>query len=140
MPGSAKTYELDANVILRFVLHDHEELWAKATAIMEAASNGLVMLHCDPVIVSEVIFVLASRYKISRARIVQTLERILKPESVVMPNKQRYLRALRIYAETNAHFGDACACAAAIEDCKGRLFSFDRSLSKVEGITRRETV
>jgi len=52
----------------------------------------------------------------------------------------RYLRALRLFAHTVKHFGDALACAAVLEDCEGRLYSFDRKLSAVEGIERRETV
>jgi len=136
--GSVKSCALDANVILRFILRDHKELSAKAREIMQAASDGRIAAHCDPVIVAEVVYVLSSQYGASRAQIAEALERILKPESTVMPGKERYLRALRIYAETTAHFGDACACAAAIEDCEGRLLSFDRELSKIEGIGRSE--
>jgi hypothetical protein len=33
-------------------------------------------------------------------------------------------------------FGDACACAAALQRCEGRLVSFDRKLSGVDGISR----
>lgn len=139
MRASVESYALDANIILRFILHDHEEFWAKAREIMQAASEGLIVVRCDPVIVSEVVFVLSSNYRTPRKRIAASLELVLKPESTVLPNKQRYLHALRIYAETNAHFGDACACAAALEDCEGQLFSFDRELSKIEGIHRSET-
>ena len=138
MPENARPYALDANVILRFILRDHEELSTKAQEIMQAASDGQIVVHCDPVIIAEVVYVLSSRYGAPRERIVESLASVLKPESTVMPNKQRYLRALRIFAETNAHFGDACACAAALEDCEGRLFSFDRELSEVEGIGRSE--
>ena len=136
--GNVKSCALDANVILRFILLDHEELSTKAREIMRAASDGRIVVHCDPVIVSEVVYVLSSRYGVSRARIAEAVERVLRPESTVMPNKERYLRALRIYAETTAHFGDACACAAAIQECEGRLLSFDRELSKIEGISRSE--
>ena len=138
MPGDVKSFQLDANIILRFFLHDYEELWASADEIMRAASDGRIAIHLDPVIVSEVVYVLSSNYHMPRNEIVRLLETILTPQDTALPNKQRYLRALRIYAETNAHFGDACACAAALEDCEGRLFSFDRTLSKIEGIHRSE--
>lgn len=138
MRASVESYALDANVILRFILHDHEEMWAKAREIMLAASEGQIVVHCDPVIVAEVVLVLSSNYRTPRKRIAESLELILKPQSTILPNKRRYLHALRIYAETNAHFGDACACAAALEDCEGRLFSFDRELSNIEDISRSE--
>jgi predicted nucleic-acid-binding protein len=138
MRGNAKPYALDANVILRFILRDHGELSSKAREIMQAASDGRIAVHCDPVIVAEVVYVLASNYGASRVRIAEALESVLKPDSTVMQDKERYLRALRIYAETNAHFGDACACATALDDCEGRLLSFDRALSKIAGIARSE--
>jgi predicted nucleic-acid-binding protein len=66
------------------------------------------------------------------------LEPIIKAEGFIVPNKDRYIRALKLYSESVSHFGDACACAAALEDCDGRLLSFDRKLSGVDGIRRTE--
>ena len=43
-----------------------------------------------------------------------------------------------MYSESMRDFGDACACAAAMEKCEGRLLSLDRDLSKVPDIQRTE--
>jgi predicted nucleic acid-binding protein len=138
MSRSAEPYALDTNVIIRFVLNDHVELSAKSREIMQAAKDGSIALYLDPIILAEAVYVLGSHYGAPRNRIVESLEAIVKPESTLMPDKQRYLRALDVFAKTNAHFGDACACAAALECCEGRLFSFDRKLSKIDGISRSE--
>ena len=139
MRTDAEAFSVDANVILRFLLRDHDELSPKARATIEAAAGGHIAIVLDPVLLAEVVWVLTSYYELSRAEIAAGLEPILKMDGVAMENKERYMRALEIYGSTQAHFGDACACAAALEDCNGRLISFDRKLSEVEGISRTES-
>lgn len=140
MRTSGKLFAIDTNVILRFLVRDDEQLFVKANAIMQAARDGRITLSCDPIILAEVVWVLDSHYKRSRAEVIEALQAILISDGVVMPEKPRYIRALEIYAGTNAHFADACACATALEDCDGRLLSFDRKLSAVEDINRAESL
>jgi predicted nucleic-acid-binding protein len=83
---------------------------------------------------------LLSVYKVSRERIAQDLESLLAADGLVMQDKARYAQALRLFAGPIPHFGDACACAAALEDCDGNLLSFDRKLSRIDGVTRLESV
>ena len=138
MQTSDRAFSLDANVILRFLTRDSDTLYPKAEAIMRGITEGRLTVVCDPVILAETVWVLESFYKRSREDIAVALAAIVKSDGVLMPNKSRYILALDIFGKTNAHFGDACACAAALQDCEGRLFSFDRELSKIEGISRSE--
>ena len=137
---SAKAYSMDTNVIVRFLTKDDVILHGKAEEIMRAITQGRVRIACDPVILAEVVWVLSSYYRLPKADISKALLAIVKPDNILIPNKSRYIRALEIFGKGQAHFGDACACAAAIEDCEGRLFSFDRELSKVAGIHRSENI
>lgn len=130
---------VDANVILRFLVHDDDELYAKAAAVFKAMGDGRIKLLCDPVLLAEVIWVSASFYKIPRVVIAEGLLSLLRAGGFVVPNKEHYIEALRLYADQVPHFGDACACAAAIEKCDGKLLSFDRRLSAVEGVSRFES-
>ena len=133
-----KTYSLDTNIIIRFLTRDDEALCLKAEDIMRGINEGSITAVCDPVILAEAVWVLSSFYRQSKADISKALAAIVKLDSVLVPNKSRYILALDIFGNTNAHFGDACACAAALECCEGRLFSFDRKLSKIDGISRSE--
>jgi predicted nucleic acid-binding protein len=130
---------VDANVILRYLLRDDPKQAAKARAIWQSVEEGQTVVVCDPVTLAEVVFVMSSVYKLANQEIAEALLGLLHPDAVVLPQKSRYLRALQLFAGPVAHFGDACACAAALEDCEGRLYSFDRKLSSVPGIERRES-
>lgn len=140
MRSNADAYSIDANVILRYLRKDHPELSPRAFEILSAVEDGEATVICDPVNLGEVIWVLRSRYGLSNEEIVEGLEPIFEMDGFVMPNKERYHLALRFFATEIRHFGDACACAAAIQDCDGRLYSFDKKLSRVPGITRSERV
>jgi predicted nucleic acid-binding protein len=129
---------VDANVILRFLLRDHEALSEKARGIWEAIGEGRVTAVLDPVTLSEAVFVMRSVYRLAHSGIAASLAALLQPDAVVLPDKPRYLLALQLFAGPVPHFGDACACAAALEKCEGRILSFDRELDSVPGITRAE--
>lgn len=140
MKISDKTYAIDTNVILRYLLQDNDDLAPAANAIMEAVDDGKLSVSCDPVVLAEVVFVLGSFYKLSAEEIRVALSPIVKSDGVLIPNKDRYIRALELYVTAGIHYGDACACAAAMDECDGRLLSFDRKLSKVEGVRRLESM
>jgi predicted nucleic acid-binding protein len=133
-------WTLDANIILRYLFADNKELTAQAEAVLQAVADGEVTAECDPVTLAEVVFVLSSKYKMPNTEIAEGLLALLTREGIQMTNKQRYLHALDLFAASVRHFGDACACATALEQSEGRLFSFDRKLSSVPGITRSQTL
>lgn len=140
MKALTRVYTVDANVILRYLLRDDEALWQKAYATIRAVNDGSVRLVCDPVTLAEIVFVLGSIYRLARQRIYQLLGPLVKAEGFLIPNKDLYISALELYGNTVSHFGDACACAMALDTSDGRLLSFDKKLSRVDGISRVEEV
>ncbi len=140
MRPDTEVYSIDANVILRYVMQDDPVQFAKAYEILKGVQSGRTVVVCDPVNLAEVVWVLTSFYKLPRERILEGLSAIINPDGFLVPDKERYLLALQLYTDGVKSFGDACACAAAIQDCDGRLYSFDKKLSRVPGITRSERV
>lgn len=133
-------YAIDANVILRYTLRDEPRLFAKAEAVILAMEAGEITLECDPVTLSEVVFVLSSVYGTPRQHIADALLPLVKSDGFRVTDKDRYILALEWFGQGALHFGDACACATAELKCQGRLVSFDRALSRVPGIERVEAV
>ena len=133
-------FAIDANVILRHLLQDDQELSPKAKAIFDAMEGGRLTVLCEPVTLAEVVWVLKSFYKLTPQEISTELTQLAMNTGFIIPSKPQYLLALQLYGGPIPHFGDACACAAAIDKCEGRLFSFDRGIPKVAGIARMEEV
>lgn len=138
MSESAPLYAIDSNVILRYIAKDNPQLLNKARAILWPLDTGEGRVLCDPVILSEVVFVLGKIYGFSPARISAGLLPLVRLPGFVMPHKERYIQALELFASSVPHFGDACLCAAALEQTEGRLYSFDHKVAHVEGVMRLE--
>lgn len=137
---TTETYTIDANVILRYVTRDHEDHFRKAAAILEAVQDNKIEVYCEPVTLAEVVWVLARIYGLAREQIHAGLSPIVANRAFRMPDKARYIRALELYATAVPHFGDACACAAAVDTSEGKLLSFDKDLSRVADIVRLESI
>lgn len=135
----SKLHAIDANVLIRYLTRDDEDLWKKADAIIAAMDDGLVELLCNPVTLAEVVFVLGSKtFGLSREEVYRLLDPLVRSRGFRIPNKHLYMRALELYGTSVPHFGDACACALALTECEGRLISFDRKLSGIAGVERVE--
>jgi predicted nucleic acid-binding protein len=131
---------LDANVILRHIMEDDPELAQRAHRLVQAIDDGRVIGHLDPVVLSEVVYVLKSFYRMPLERITEILLPLVQHANILVSDKARYIDALTLFASGVPHFGDACACAMALRQCGGRLLSFDRKLGRVPGVKRSETV
>lgn len=131
-------YSLDANIVLRYLLKDDEELFAKAQLLFDAIDQGELRAQLDPVNLAEIVWVMQSFYNVPPAEIAPVLEILLRSSNIDIANKEQYLTALHLYASGLHNFGDACACAAAMDCCDGRLLSFDQKLDRVPGIQRSE--
>ena len=129
---------VDAKVLLRYLVGDVERQAAQATVLLHAVEREEVAVVCDPVTLAEVVWVLSSFYQLPHQAISEALLPVIQAPGFLISDKSRYVRALHLFATSVRHFGDACACAAALDDCGGQLYSFDRKLSKVAGINRAE--
>lgn len=138
MKTSDRLFAIDSNVILRYLLGNHQELSPKAKTILEAMDDGHISILCDPVTLAEVVWVLKYHYGMDPEAICVKVKPLVEARGFHMPDKSVYVRALELYGGSVPHFGDACACASALANCDGKVFSFDKDLSKAEGATRLE--
>lgn len=121
---------LDTNVILRFLLADHETLSPRAKAYFQRAATGELDLLIPSVVAAECVFTLKSFYKLTRAEVATALLQLLKLPNVSAVDGEVVKQALSFYAEKNVDFADAYLAALAQE--KGQsVASFDRDLGKL---------
>lgn len=127
---ATKTVLLDTNIILRFLRHDQPQHFAHVQNLFQDAEKGTIDCYIDPVVLAEVIWTLASFYKVSRLEITTKLEVLLAQKWMVNDHKQALLFALHQYQETNLDYID-CWLLAVSEEKHIPLETFDKKLKKI---------
>lgn len=134
---------LDANLIVRALTNDVPDMADAALALLqriEAGEEGVEILEAT---VAEVVYVLGSRLNYARSRdwIVDRLVPVLSMPELRMEHKGRCTRALQLFvALPGISFADALIAAATLEQEPHEVYSFDRGLDRVPGLTRIEPV
>jgi predicted nucleic acid-binding protein len=121
---------IDANVILRYLLRDDEELFGKAFEILEKVKIGQETVIIPESVLAEVVYVLLKIYEVTREVIVEKLQGLLSYRGVINPDKVDLAEAFRMFGSTKLSFVDCVLCAKAISH-RMELFTFDGDLKKV---------
>jgi len=112
---------LDANAILRYILHDNEAQAQEVTALLER-TRCLAATE----VVAEVIYVLGKVYKTPRAKIAQALQVFLNEKNVSPMQSTIVAQAMEAYASTKLDFVD---CVLSGYQMQGySIFTFDKKL------------
>ncbi len=116
---------IDANIVLRYVLDDHQELSPKAADILE---HQVVMLPIEAA--CEVVYVLQKVYQVDRPQIQERLTGLVNEQLIMVEKTNVFLKALECYGTTTFDFVDTLLCAYhAVE--KQEVLTFDRKLHKL---------
>ena len=111
---------IDANIILRYLLHDNEQQYALAEDAIQAGS------FTTAEVIAEVVYVLMSIYKVSRRDISWAIHCILIDIKVENLRCMRY--ALGLFNQTNLDFVD-CLLVAYHKIADVEILSFDKKLN-----------
>lgn len=120
---------VDTNLIVRYLVQDHEKHAQAAGKLFTACDRGEVVLVILPVVLAECVFVLESFYKHPRAAIATTLGALLTSPGVEITDPAIYLDALVRYQKTKCHFID-CTIAATAAAHRQAVASFDEDFRK----------
>ncbi|GGN61248.1 PIN domain-containing protein [Oceanobacillus indicireducens] len=99
---------VDTNVIVRFLTNDHPKLSPIAKGIMQQVKEGKLILHVNPFVIGECVFVLQGKvYGFRRQDIAERLQRFLSVKGIECKDKTPLIQALKNYGRTNVDFADA---------------------------------
>lgn len=115
---------VDANVILRYLLDDCDELSTAAAAILE---QQIVTLLIE--VACEVVYVLQKVYAVDREEIRQQLGNLLNENLVAMEKPAVFLKALEYYSKSKFDFVDCLLWAYHTVE-QTIVFTFDNKLQK----------
>ncbi len=120
---------LDANVVLRFLVRDNEDLYAKSLTVIKDIESGKIEALLLDFIMAEIVYVLKRIYKVEKDAIANALKKLLLSDNIYTDNKIVTFEALDIYANKNIDFADAMLCAK--KNLEGfEIISFDKDMRK----------
>jgi predicted nucleic-acid-binding protein len=120
---------VDTNLIVRYLVQDHEKHARSAGRLFEACDRGDVVIMVLPAVLAECVFVLESFYKHPRGDIASALGRLISSPGVEISGAAIQMDALDRYRKTKVHFVD-CLIAATAAAENVPVASFDRDFRK----------
>jgi len=120
---------VDTNLIVRYLVQDHEKHAQAAGKLFDACDRGDVVIVVLPVVLAECVFVLESFYEHSRGNIASALGTLISSPGVEINEAAIYLDALERYRKTKVHFVD-CIIAANASAKNTSVATFDRDFRK----------
>jgi predicted nucleic-acid-binding protein len=123
---------VDTNLIVRYLVQDHEKHAKAAGKLFDACDRGDVVIVVLPAVLAECVFVLESFYEHPREDIASALGRLISSPGVEI-DAAIHLDALDRYRKTKVHFVDCLiAATAATEDMP--VASFDQDFRKFSDV------
>jgi predicted nucleic-acid-binding protein len=119
---------VDTNLIVRYLVQDHEKHAKAAGKLFDACDRGDVVIVVLPAILAECVFVLESFYEHRRGDIASALGRLISSPGVEI-DAAIHLDALDRYRKTKVHFVD-CLIAATATTENLQVTSFDQDFRK----------
>jgi predicted nucleic acid-binding protein len=120
---------VDTNLIVRFLVQDHEKHARAAGKLFDACDRGEVVIVVLPAVLAECVFVLESFYEHPRRDIASALGRLISSPGVEIDGPAIHLDALERYRKTRVHFVD-CLIAATAATENIPVASFDQDFRK----------
>jgi len=128
---------IDANIVLRHILQDHEDDSLKADAFFEQLENGGVEGEILEPVVLEIVFTLERSYKMPRAQIQALLKRIFANSGVVFAGEEEFEEVFALYVrEPSLSLVDCYIAVIAIASGISNVASFDKKIARVPGVNR----
>lgn len=126
-----KTFFIDANVLLRFILKDVPDLFSQSRKILEEAKSGKHHIYISQIIIFEVVFTLKKYYKWEKSEIIENIKALLALNFLEIESKEIFTKAIYIFQDTNISFVDSFLLARS-RITGHQIKTFDRKLEKLQ--------
>lgn len=120
---------IDTNLIVRYLVQDHEKHAKAAEKLFDACDRGELVIVVLPAVLAECVFVLDSFYRRPRADISAALGTLISSPGVEISDAAIHLDALQRYRQSKVHFVD-CLIAATAAAENAPVASFDQDFRK----------
>ena len=104
-------YLLDTNLIIRFLVGDHDEHLKRSVEVFEKIESAEIEVVIPESVLMESFFVLVKFYKLPKSEVLNDLKTILSLNGVVNDDRIILFETLNILGNRNIDFVDALLCA-----------------------------
>ncbi len=134
-----KTYFVDTNLFIRYLTNDDIEKADRVEQLLDKASKKRIKLLTAEMVITEVVWVLESTYRLEKKQIAQMLEAFLTTPGLEVTNGKTVEKAVHLYASQNIDFVDAYIIALMDKLGVSGIYSFDKKhLNRIKSINRLE--
>lgn len=126
---------LDTNVLVRLLVGDDADQFAKAVAVLERATDAEEPCLLSDAVLCETAWVLASRYGAGHAEILAAMSELAADGRYAFDDPEALTETLRAFEDGRADFSDYLIGASARRRGARTTYTFDRKLEKDEGFT-----
>jgi predicted nucleic-acid-binding protein len=120
--------------VVRHLTGDPPEMAARATAALAGEQDLLL----TDLVLAECVYVLESFYEVERPRVADLMRSAIGLRTIKTVDPAVLLRALEAYELDRVDFAEAYLVAQAEVTGVNAILSFDRSIDRIETVTRRE--
>ena len=124
---------VDTNLIIGYLVQDHEKHAKAAGRLFDACDRGDLVLIMLPAVLAECVFVLESFYRHARPDIASVLSRLISSPGVELSEVAIHLDALHRYKGTEVHFVDCLIAATAVAETTP-VATFDQDFRKFSDV------
>lgn len=116
---------VDANIVLRYLLNDVEDLSEEAADLLE--NNEVLVLN---EVIAEIVYVLEKVYKVEKREISSTLIQLFDYGNLHVNDREIIIEALKAYSELRLDFVDTILYAYH-KVGNHKVYTFDKKLNKL---------
>jgi len=125
-----KSFLVDTNFILRYLLVDDKYLFEKAKKIFDEAAKKKIKIEIIPEVIFELNYVLKGVYKVKREKVAEILLNLVKTPYLVIENQSLLIEVLETYQKVNVDLFDIYLYFLGKNKNK-EILSFDNDLKKL---------
>jgi len=98
---------VDANIVLRFITKEPENMAERAARLMAQAEAGEVSLYIAPLVLAEIVWVLRSFYQYDMAEIAAVLMPLVTASGIEVEDRELAIRSLESSRDQHVDYIDA---------------------------------
>jgi len=127
-----KTYIVDTNIILRFLLADIPDQYKQVKQMFLKAKKEEITLIVPQIVIFEINFGLTKFYQLEKAEIIEKIDSLLSTKYLHIESKNIFEKALYYYKNSNGLSLVDCFLLGKSEDEEAELFTFDDKMKTVK--------